>query len=95
MMTLSIPSFSAKVEYRTLSGQFLDSSFTPRTSQRSGLIGALIFFVRSQARSASGVPFRAFWTPLRFASARAPMSLRAEGEAIGAWRFVAYYEHLR
>ena len=37
-----------------------------------GLISALIFFVRSQARSASEVSFRAFWTPLRFASARAP-----------------------
>ena len=37
-------------------------------SQGAGLISALIFFVRNQARSASGVPFRAFWTPLRFAS---------------------------
>jgi len=30
-----------------------------------------MLFVRSQARSASGVPFWAFWTPLRFALARA------------------------
>jgi hypothetical protein len=36
-----------------------------------GLINTLMLFVRSQARSASGVPFWAFWTPLRFAPARA------------------------